>query len=198
MSKTTARLNDQLGRDPETFPILNSNYSDTMNLEEGATKVFDRTLGNAWIVGSPTNGIVGPNTSTQGRGQQVVGGDGRIETVLAVVNFNNTYIEQFEFDVFEDKINTTGLWSANGLALESGEKGYSDIIALTGITFTSATLNTDNEDSDLTYYLSADDGTTWEEVTPNVLHSFTVTGTKLRWRVDSTSTQTITKIIVSY
>jgi hypothetical protein len=44
-------------------------------------------------------------------------------------------------------------------------------------------------------YLSADGGTTWEEVTSGVLHYFTVTGTDLRWRITAREgTATVTNV----
>jgi hypothetical protein len=36
------------------------------------------------------------------------------------------------------------------------------------------------------YYLSPNNGTTWEEVDPNVFHVFTAKGTNLKWRVNGT------------
>lgn len=38
-----------------------------------------------------------------------------------------------------------------------------------------------------TFYLSADNGTHYEEVTPNVMHKFTNTGTQLKFKMTSTS-----------
>ena len=43
-------------------------------------------------------------------------------------------------------------------------------------------------------YLTAD-GVNWESVTNGTLHTFTNTGTDLRWKVDASGT-TITKIII--
>jgi len=107
MTKETAEIRDQLGKNPDVLPLLNADYYEYVTLEEGPALAKEKTLGNAWIVGSSTNGIVGTNTGTEGGGQQVVGGSGRTETVIRVVNNNNRFVEVFAFDEMIDTTNTT-------------------------------------------------------------------------------------------
>lgn len=198
MSRSTARISDQLGRDPETFPTLNANYADELVLEDGATKLTTRTLGNAWIVGSSTNGIVGPNTNTQGGGQQVVGGNGRVDELVAVVNPDNQFKELFEFEEFKDNSTTTATWSGNGeLVFTTGQIALSEVIAFNNATISRATLVSDNT-TDMTFELSANNGVDWETVTSGTEHIFTNTGQKLKFKITCSSSQTITKLIISY
>ena len=44
-------------------------------------------------------------------------------------------------------------------------------------------LDTTQEINDYDYYLTADGGTNWESTTPGILHTFTNTGTDLRWKI---------------
>ncbi|MFA7663135.1 MAG: fibronectin type III domain-containing protein, partial [Patescibacteria group bacterium] len=55
----------------------------------------------------------------------------------------------------------------------------------------------------ITYYLSADGGTNWEEVTSGAEHVFVETGSDLRWKAilettDSSKTSAISEIAISY
>ncbi len=57
--------------------------------------------------------------------------------------------------------------------------------------------------SNLVFYLSADSGANWEEVTSGVEHTFTNTGTSLYWKAvlttnDETKTPVVTQIVVDY
>jgi hypothetical protein len=193
----TSEMRQQISSEPDVQPIAKVKV-ENVYVGEASVKIQKRTLGNAWIVGSSTNGIVGPNTNTQNGLQQVVGGAGREDVVAAVLNSGDKHIQRFNNTEFFDSTNSTGDWNSGNISLTSGETIRSTIIAFNGNNIGFATLNTDNSDNDLTYYLSANDGTNWEEVTPGVQHTFTNTGTKLKWRVDSTGTQSITRIIVSY
>ena len=92
-------------------PIDNVNpvllrHSETLKLG-GPHKINTVIEGNAWIVGSSTNGIVGTNTGTEGGGQQVVGGSGRVTTVVRVVSANNKFHEFFTTTQLIDTTNTT-------------------------------------------------------------------------------------------
>jgi hypothetical protein len=62
-------------------------------------------------------------------------------------------------------------------------------------TITTATLTATVSYGDYTYYLTADGGSHWEQVTNGVAHTFTDTGTDLRWKI--TGSGRITKIVVS-
>ena len=61
-------------------------------------------------------------------------------------------------------------------------------------TITTAKLTATETIGTFRYWLTAD-GTNWEEVTNDVAHTFTNTGTDLRWRIQGTGT--ITQIVIS-
>ncbi|MHA1737867.1 MAG: hypothetical protein ACTSWD_04720 [Candidatus Heimdallarchaeota archaeon] len=63
---------------------------------------------------------------------------------------------------------------------------------------TQATLTATFTGDTPTFYMSADGGDNWEEVTSGVAHTFVNTGTDLRWKAEGAGT-TITKVkIASY
>ena len=51
---------------------------------------------------------------------------------------------------------------------------------------------------DVIFYLSADDGSTWESVTNKILHAFTTTGTKLKWKAVGKYPAQLTYLKVEY
>jgi len=157
-----------------------------VTLRQGRVKTTQSTIGNSWIVGSSTNGIVGTNTGTQGGGQQVVGSSGRVETIVSVVNPNSTMYERFNFTTYKDSANTTGDWSVatETLILDSAETARSLSIAK-GETYSKATISLTSPSSTagLILRLSADGGSNWESVTEDNIHNFTNTGTDLRWDI---------------
>jgi len=164
---------------------------------ELTTTISGNSLGHSWIVGSSTNGIVGANINTEDGEQQVVGGAGRGQALMRIVNPKNTYREYFRDTDFKDAsaVNTAH-WDTTNYRLamtDSDDKrrtyntvATSGIIFLNDQTMQSATFNADETKygNDLVkYYLSADNGVTWEEVTRGVPHQFSTTGTKLKYRV---------------
>lgn len=168
--------------------------------EENSTIGKTSTLGNAWIVGTSTNGIVGVNTGTQGGGQQVVGGDGRVSTIIRVVNPNNTFREHYRDTTFKDTtagVPNTAVWDTTNfrLAMHSSSdhnRPYSTIatfksIFLNSQTIISATVNATEtryqSKEKIGYLLSADGGSNWQDATPNVELFFTTTGTELKLKI---------------
>ena len=67
----------------------------------------------------------------------------------------------------------------------------SDVMGNSTITFSNASemdwLEGIHDSTTLTWYLSADGGNNWEEVTPGVNHIFTNFGDDLRWKVSITN-----------
>ncbi len=198
MTKDTAAIRDQLGKDPDVTFFLDADYFETVGVEEQSTIVKNNTLGNAWIVGTSTNGIVGTNTGTGGGGQQVVGGSGRVEIRIRVVNPLNTFRDHFRDEDFKDTDapntadwNTTTFRLAMNTATDQSRQ-YTSIanfktIFLNSQTVIRATVNsteTKYTEGDLIkYWLSADGGTSWEEFTKGVERTFTTQGTDLRARI---------------
>ena len=203
MSRDTAAIRDQLGNDPDIIPILNADYDETVGIEEGPTIIKGNTLGNSWIVGTVTNGLVGTNTGTQGGGQQVVGEENRVMTIKRVVNPNNVFHEHFRDNEFEDTDVTTADWdtSAFEIGMTNTEIVQSKAIFLNSINIDNAkiilTLGS-GALTDLTIQLSSDGGSNFETVTNNTLYSFTNVGQELKFKITATDTVDITEIKIEY
>jgi len=108
--------------------------------------------------------------------------------------------EEFCDTVFKDTANTTATWdTTNKQLIFSGSQQaqslrvYDDATNITSAILT-ATISSGADK--LTFYLSADDGMNWEEVTNGTTHIFTNTGQKLKWKVISYGDAVITKIEV--
>lgn len=194
MTKTSAAIRDQLGNDPDTFPVLNADYTETLGLEEGPTVISTQTLGNAWIVGSSTNGLVGTNTGTQGGGQQVVGSNGRTTTVQRVVNPNRVFHEHFRDETFKASP-TTAIWDTTNfrLALDTSGVGPTKVrvatfssISLNNGTVTKALLSCTEtiwgEDT-IRYFIRTSTSNDWEEVTNGEEYTFTNVGSDIQLRI---------------
>jgi len=200
MSKDTVRIKDQLGRDPETFPLLNANYSEECLLEEGAL-IFDKTgtgvdEANSWVVGSSTNGVVGTNTGTDNGLQQVVGRGSK--SYFKVVNPNNVFTEKFEFEDFENVDVTTATgWGTASLSFTNGQVAQSLSVYKDTTNISRATINVDDS-TNLTVELSADGGTTWDSVTFGTENIFSVVGSELLFKLTASGVATVTELIISY
>lgn len=66
-----------------------------------------------------------------------------------------------------------------------------------GYTVQKATINA-TYTGNIQFYLSADGGSTWEAATNNVEHTFTTTGTDLRWKAVGVYPAEMTAIKVKY
>jgi len=200
MSKETASIRDQLGNNPDVTPVLVSDFDETLGVEEGPTQAKTNTLGNAWIVGSSTNGLVGANTATVGGGQQVVGGSGRVTTVVRVVNPNNTWNENFRDTDFESAA-TTADWNTASqyLTLTSATLMETKSIFLNSATvYNAKVIATGTNLSSAVFYVSADAGVNFETATNNESHSFTNLGKDLRLKITADGNVTATKLKVQY
>jgi len=99
---------DNIGsRDSTRNPILKRN-AELIQIEENSTVIKTNTIGHSFILGHPTNGVLGTANGVDGE-QIVLGEAGRSgETVVRVVNPNNTFREHFRDDDFIDTGNSTG------------------------------------------------------------------------------------------
>lgn len=198
MSKETAAIRDQLGTDPKVFQVLITGINETFGIEGNPLVLESNTLGNAWIVGSSTNGIVGANTGTVGGGQQVVGGDGRIRTFERVVNPKREYHNHFRWDDFKDDNQpNTADWDTTNyrLAMSDGvnhNRIYNGVATFKSIALLdgqitraviTATENRWNLTDKILYFLSSDGGNSWEQFTLGQLRNFDVVGFDLRLRI---------------
>jgi hypothetical protein len=160
--------------------------------------ITGQTIGHSWIVGSPTNGRVGTNTSTYDGSQQVVGSAGRVPGLIAISNPN--YVWRTLLTSLE-----TAYWNASGtttctvdtanqkLDFTAAEIFQSNRLSIEFLPIMSAILSVSNivGSSNLTYYLSADNGSNWEEVSLGVRHYFTNVGSELKIKIVASDTASI-------
>ena len=109
---------------------------------------------------------------------------------------NNEYTEEFIDDDFEGA--GTATWSAGSVNFTAGQIALSLSIDYANSTITTATLISTEVSGSFTYELTAN-GTDWETVTSGTAHSFTKTGTDLRWRAteNDSSTGEISKVEIN-
>ena len=195
------RVRDELTSEPTVHDIPKVK-NDTIRVEMGPIKFNKITDGHSFILGSSANGLLGVNTATEDGSQQVLGSAGQVTTVLRILNVADTFIERFTYDLFEDTGSTTADWdndTAHALDLTSGEIAQSLTIALDGRTFTRATLLVEGTSTgNVAYQLSADGGSNWETVTLATQHTFTNTGTDLRFKFTASGNATLTKVSILY
>jgi len=110
-----------------------------------------------------------------------------------------SFIETFDTDTYKDVANTTGDWSTGDgyLFTNTGQQAQSLHILNTYKQIVSVVLTSNEYDTltnELTYYLSADNGETWEDVglagkpvDSFVLYKFTIPGKDLKWKVVNNS-----------
>lgn len=165
--------------------------------EELPTIVTKDTIGHSWIVGSSTNGLVGTNTGTQDGQQQVVGGAGRTQTAVRVLNAGNKFREHFRVTTFrDDGAPNTAYWDTTYYRLRMSSstdhsRPYNTIATFSSIFLNSETISratifareTKFGNDEIHYFLSADGGGTYQEFNLNTEGTFNVTGTDLRLKV---------------
>jgi hypothetical protein len=196
------KVKDQLGR-PEDKGFTTKRYTETVIVEEGATTINRETIGNSFILGHSTNGVLGIADAVNDE-QIVLGEDNRVTTLLSVTNPNNVFKERFDFSTFDDTGSTTADWNVGDsgiLEMTNGEIAQSLTIAKTGTTWTRATMSctfNTGDSSDGTFQLSADGGINWETVTLGTEHTFTNTGTDLRFKITASDTVDISEVRISY
>jgi hypothetical protein len=110
--------------------------------------------------------------------------------VVRVVNNNNEFLEYFNHSDFKNVANTTATWGSGTLSFTSGQIAQSESVALGSGTIVQATLNVTSSSGTFTYYLSANGGSNWETVTPDVIYTFTNSGSDLRWKVSESGAST--------
>jgi len=173
--------------------ILNSD-DDPLEKENRYLKLLTQTVSgtNCFIFGNADYGKFG----TGKFGDNDVGS----ETINYLRQYNNSYTETFIDTDFKDTVNTTADWDTTNKYLDftSGEVAYSDSVDYNNGTITTATLTVTIDSGTFDLYMTAD-GTNWESVTSGTAHTFTDTGTDLRWRIDenAASTGRITEVTVT-
>jgi hypothetical protein len=205
-SETVDRVNtkSQIGNPDDITGIPVIGFNEVFVLEEGTSKIYKHTLGNSWICGSSTNGIVGTNTGTEGGGQQVVGASSRDTNIQQIYNPNNTFYENFRDDVYSGS--GTSDWDYTTdfqLEMTTGETRTSAIIAKhPTLSYSKATIFLTLSSgllTDLVIKLSADGGSNKETVTHGEEHIFTNTSSAgILYDITASGTVNISKIKIIY
>lgn len=198
----SVKVKDQLGR-PEDKNITVKRYAEEIIVEDNPLHIKKQSLGNSWIVGSSTNGLVGTNTGTVGGGQQVVGPSSRTEVLQVVASPDKIFREHFYDNFYANTGSTTADWAVTPgqLSFTNTEIAVSNEIAYNHGTITKALLTvaiSSGNLSDLSFELTADGASNWENITHASQHTFTNTGTDLRFRITASGTVTVTSIRVEY
>ncbi len=154
-------------------------------------KIFTETVGgtNLFILGHSSFGLLGTG--------QLGDTDMGAETDHFIQQFDNSYIENFIDDDFEGAGNAS--WSTTGsVTFTAGQIALSSSIDFNNGTITIATLNSTEVSGSFDYEMTAD-GSNWESVTPGTTHTFSNTGTDLRFRIteNSASTGEISQVTIS-
>lgn len=185
MSKDTALLNDQLGKNPQTQAIIIPDYD--QDLKIGTTTKFEKKdVSSDYLWGGTTWG----------------GGlwDEYLNTtnfLVAVVNHNNVHREFFADTDFKNTTHTTATWSGSGsVTFTDGQIAYSEIVAWNpGVNISKIRLSVDFT-GDLQLEVSSNDGSNWDTVTNRQEHTISNVGEKLRYRITSTGASTMTNLVL--
>ena len=193
----TTDTKNALGTVDNTKRVVFKRVNEKVQLQEFTTTISFETYGEAWIVGSSTNGIVGANTSTQSGLQQVVGGSGRVSSVNKIFNINNVFVERFRDAEFsgggDASWNTaTGTLSFTGGQAYTSSEIYKDTANVTVATFNLSSTNNS------AFTASLKSGGDWETVTIGTQHSFTTAGTSLFWKLEAGTSVTVTEVKINY
>ena len=200
LTEDTARIKDQLGKNPETFPVLNADYSEAAIIEEGPIQVSTENIGHSLTFGHATNGVIGTADGIDAS-QLEMGNSSRVETIQRVVNSNKRFIERFNFTLFNEDGTTTGDWTGDGsLVLTNGEIAQSTSVALNDGNITNATITvtlSSGDIADLTLFMDADDsGFETAENTVNLV--FEGAGVDLKWKIVAAGNVTVDSVVITY
>ena len=201
MANTQAQTQEtryQIGSEPTIQPIIKVK-NENLYVEEGPTQVNSSSIGNSWIAGSSTNGIVGVNTGTQGGGQQVVGGSGRIARPKRVTNNNNKHIERYFQTNFDESNITTADWDGDGeLDFTSGEVAQSTPVYYDSGIASSATVTVEGTGTgNLSLELSTD-GVIFSAATFGVQFTFSAEERAIYYKITASGSATLTVLFVDY
>lgn len=110
LNKTVVAIRDQLGNLDEINAVGVWDYEEEIGIEEGPTRVSTRTIGTAFILGHPTNAILGTNQLGAGTLGSLV--------PVRVVNPDNVFHDHFRDTNFNDTNNSTASWDATNFRWE--------------------------------------------------------------------------------
>lgn len=172
-------------KNPGILTLVRSDITET-TVQQRYLQAQSSTIGDAFIIGHPVNGIIG--TSKLGAGTMSA------YSTIMVTHPTRTYTELFYDEDFEDATSTATWDTANKrIDYTNGQVTLSEPIALGVGTIIAATLTVTNTGT-LVYELSADGGANWDTVTSGVRNVFGNTGTELLWRATSTGVSQLTAL----
>ena len=193
------RLEEQFVRNQDIITeLVDIKNTSTENFLQPNSRYFKvisedyNTTNNIMIWGNATHGIWGTNKW----GTQADAFDS--EVVEFLQQYENEYTENFIDSDFEDTDNSDCTWDDDGsITFTSGQIAQSLSIDYNNGTITSAKLTSTEDSGSFDYEMTAD-GTNWESVTSGTSHTFSNTGTDLKWRAteNNSSTGEISKIII--
>jgi len=151
---------------------------------------------NKW--GDPFRGFILSHPGAALLGTSELGEEEIAQLNHFVQQYQNIYTENFIDDDFKDT-GGSSTWAATGsTTFTNRQDARSLAIDYNNATVTSAKLTSTVASGAFTYYLTANGGANWETVTSGTTHTFTNTGTDLRWKATESAglTGEISKIIV--
>lgn len=166
-----------MGKDPTKIIFLIPDYFENLGIEEQSTIISGKTLGNSFILGHPTNGVLGTAVAVGG-GQIVLGESGRVETRNRIVNLNKRYPEHFRTTEFKGSP-TTADWNITLFRLAMNQetnhlKAYNTVATFTPIARNNGTATTISITAketvwgnDIIRYFIQTDSNDWQETNIN-------------------------------
>lgn len=128
-------------------------------------------------------------------GTSTLGTNASLETDWFIQQYQNIYTETFIDTDFLDA-NSTADWSTDGSCnFTNGEIALSSSVDYNNGVITTAKLTADSS-TNLVFQVTADN-INWETVTSGVIHTFTDTGTDLRWKATASGNATLTNLVLS-
>jgi len=147
-------------------------------------------LTTGFVLGSSIVGILGTNKLGSGNILEYA--------VSQIVNPNKIWywlMSSLENDYWEHTDSTATLTAGTSIGFVGVQTFQTTKLSTESSNITSATLSIESDNittvTNLTFYLSADNGANWEEVTNGTGHTFTNTGTNLRIKIVSSGNASI-------
>ena len=100
LNKTVVAIRDQLGHLDNVNAVGVWDYEEEVGIEEGPTRISTRQIGTAFILGHPTNAILGTQTFGAGTYGSLI--------PSRVVNPDNVFHDHFRDTNYNDTTNSVG------------------------------------------------------------------------------------------
>lgn len=195
--------------------VTKSNIQNRIQIGSGVVNLIDMPevwenrniysgTSDSFILGHPVNGIMGAPQLGAGGNQVVLGNFGTAFAVRRIVNPPNSggtgrvwrwMLSSLENTYWNSGSTTATVSSGSVISFTAGQSFRSNTLSTESGTIRTATLgiNTDNiiNSANLTYYLSTDDGMTWDSATVGTARTLSSPGYNLRFRVDASASASI-------